>query len=67
MAYGAKAIIWPLLYGLHTELLLIDRKGIIKKIFFEAKNKQHAEEISKAMSGYDFLQSTFPCQHRPGF
>ena len=35
--------------GIHRTTFVIDEKGIIRKIFLRPKNKQHAEEIIKAM------------------
>jgi peroxiredoxin Q/BCP len=35
--------------GIHRTTFVIDEKGVIRKIFLRPKNKQHAEEIIKAM------------------
>jgi len=36
--------------GIHRTTFVIDEKGIIRKIFLRPKNKQHAEEIIRAMN-----------------
>lgn len=41
--------------GLHRTTFLIDEKGIMKKIIFKPKSKQHAEEILKA---FDLIELT---------
>lgn len=35
--------------GIHRTTFLIDEKGVILKIFFRPRNKQHAEEIIQAV------------------
>jgi thioredoxin-dependent peroxiredoxin len=45
--WGEKQLYGRNYMGLHRTTFLIDEKGIIRKIFFRPKNKQHAEEIIK--------------------
>ena len=46
--WGEKKLYGRTYLGLHRTTFLIDEKGIIKKIFFKPKSKQHTEEILKA-------------------
>ncbi|MEP7111324.1 MAG: thioredoxin-dependent thiol peroxidase [Ferruginibacter sp.] len=48
--WGEKQLYGRTYMGLHRTTFLIDRKGIIKKIFLKPKNRQHAEEIIEAAS-----------------
>ncbi|MEP7145259.1 MAG: thioredoxin-dependent thiol peroxidase [Ferruginibacter sp.] len=48
--WGEKQLYGRNYMGLHRTTFLIDGKGVITKIFLRPKNKQHAEEIIKAMS-----------------
>ena len=47
--WGPKQLYGRVYDGLHRTTFVIDGKGIIRKIFLRPKNKQHAEEIIKAM------------------
>ncbi len=47
--WGEKELFGNTYMGVHRTTFVIDEKGIIKKIFFRPKNKQHAEEIMEAM------------------
>lgn len=46
--WGEKQLYGRNYLGLHRTTFLIDTKGIIRKIFFKPKSKQHAEEIIDA-------------------
>ncbi len=46
--WGEKQLYGRKYMGLHRTTFVIDEKGIIRKIFFRPKSKQHAEEILKA-------------------
>ena len=46
--WGQKKLYGREYMGLHRTTFLIDEKGVIRKIFYRPKNKQHAEEIIKA-------------------
>lgn len=46
--WGEKKLYGRTYEGLHRTTFLIDEKGIIRKIFFKPKSKQHAEEIMAA-------------------
>jgi thioredoxin-dependent peroxiredoxin len=46
--WGEKQLYGRKYMGLHRTTFLIDEKGIIKKIFFKPKSKQHTEEILNA-------------------
>jgi peroxiredoxin Q/BCP len=48
--WGEKQLYGRHYLGLHRTTFLIDEKGVIRKIFFKPKSKQHAEEIVKAWS-----------------
>jgi thioredoxin-dependent peroxiredoxin len=45
--WGEKKLYGREYMGIHRTTFLINEKGIIRKIFFRPKNKQHAEEIIK--------------------
>ena len=45
--WGEKQLYGRKYMGLHRTTVLIDEKGIIRKVFLRPKNKQHAEEILK--------------------
>ena len=47
--WGPKVLYGRHYDGIHRTTFIIDEKGIIRKIFLRPKNKQHAEEIIKAM------------------
>ncbi len=47
--WGPKVLYGRHYDGIHRTTFVIDEKGIIRKIFLRPKNKQHAEEIIKAM------------------
>ena len=46
--WGEKQLYGRRYMGLHRTTFVIDEKGIIKKIFFKPKSKQHSEEIIEA-------------------
>ena len=46
--WGEKQLYGKTYMGLHRTTFLIDKKGIIKKIFQRPRNKAHAQEIVKA-------------------
>ncbi len=48
--WGPKKLYGREYTGLHRTTFLVDEKGIIRKIFFRPRNKQHAEEIMEAWS-----------------
>jgi thioredoxin-dependent peroxiredoxin len=52
--WGEKQLYGRTYMGLHRTTFLIDAKGVIRKIFLKPRNKQHAEEIIKAMSALIF-------------
>ena len=49
--WGPKKLYGREYMGIHRTTFVIDAKGIIQKIFLRPRNKQHAEEIVKAMAG----------------
>ncbi len=46
--WGEKQLYGRTYMGLHRTTFLIDEKGVIRKIFFKPKSKQHTEEILAA-------------------
>lgn len=48
--WGEKQMFGNKYMGVHRTTFVIDEKGIIRKIFLRPKNKEHAEEIVKALS-----------------
>jgi thioredoxin-dependent peroxiredoxin len=46
--WGQKQMYGRTYMGLHRTTFLIDEKGIVKKIFFKPKSKQHTQEIVEA-------------------
>ena len=46
--WGEKQLYGRKYMGLHRTTFVIDEKGVIRKIFFRPRSKQHAEEIVKA-------------------
>lgn len=51
--WGEKKLYGREYMGLHRTTFVLDEKGIIRKIFLRPRNKQHAEEIVKAMKEYE--------------
>ena len=47
--WGEKQMFGNKYMGVHRTTFAIDEKGIIRKIFLRPRNKEHAEEIVKAM------------------
>jgi peroxiredoxin Q/BCP len=45
--WGEKQLYGRKYMGLHRTTFLIDEKGVIRKIFFRPRSKQHSEEIVK--------------------
>ena len=45
--WGEKQLYGRKYMGLHRTTFLIDEKGIIQKLYFKPRNKQHAEDIVK--------------------
>ncbi len=52
--WGEKQLYGRKYLGLHRTTFLVDKKGIIKKVFVKPKSKQHAEEI---LAAYTALQN----------
>ncbi len=52
--WGEKQLYGRKYLGLHRTTFLIDKKGIIKKVFLKPKSKQHAAEI---LTAYQALQN----------